>query len=397
MKTSLTLQIILAMILGLIVGEYFGPNIEPIGELAKWFIQIIKVFAIPLLFFAITDSILSLQIKTSGISKMLWISAINACCAISISLFLTNYFKPGVNSNLNLLGSKVENSSFAKDVSWSKSIASLFPDSILGPFVSNSVPAVIILAILIGSAIIAVRKEFLKEFELIENLNKFFLNVLFQIIHWVVKITPFAVFAATAKAIGTQGTALLHSLMIYLLFGFIGMAIQVLLVYQFWIKVVAKISLKKFWSTSKEAILYSMGVNSSLATLPLTLKTMEKLEVSPSAARLSACIGTNFNNDGILLYEVYAALFIAQASGLDLSISQQLNLAFISVVATIGVAGVPEAGIIALSLVLTTLGLPLESIATILTVDWILARIRSLVNTTSDITVGIGINALSKS
>jgi DAACS family dicarboxylate/amino acid:cation (Na+ or H+) symporter len=142
---------------------------------------------------------------------------------------------------------------------------------------------------------------------------------------------------------------------------------------------------------------YALGTNSSLATLPLTLEALDRLNVPKAASRLGACVGTNLNNDGIILYEAMAVLFVAQAYGIDLSLGEQLAAALMSLAAAIGVAGVPEAGVISLSLVLTAVGLPLEIVPLLLTVDWIIARMRSATNVLSDMTVSIGIAALTSS
>jgi DAACS family dicarboxylate/amino acid:cation (Na+ or H+) symporter len=135
-----------------------------------------------------------------------------------------------------------------------------------------------------------------------------------------------------------------------------------------------------------------MGTNSSLASLPLTLKALERLKVSKASSALGACVGTNFNNDGILLYEAMAALVVAQALGLHLSLSAQITVAFLSLIAAMGIAGVPEAGFISLAVVLTTLGLSVEALPLLLTVDWIIARGRSVVNVLSDMVVSLAID-----
>ena len=136
-------------------------------------------------------------------------------------------------------------------------------------------------------------------------------------------------------------------------------------------------------------MIYAAGANSSLATLPVTLRALDRLGVSRSASALGACVGTNFNNDGIILYEGMAVLFVAQASGIDLSFSQQLLAAAACLVAAMGVAGVPEAGFVSLALVLNTVGLPLELLPLLLTVDWVIARGRSVTNVLSDMLLSI--------
>ena len=140
-------------------------------------------------------------------------------------------------------------------------------------------------------------------------------------------------------------------------------------------------------------MLYAFGVNSSLAALPATLNALDDLKVSPGASRLGACVGTNFNNDGILLYEVAAVLMLGQAAGFDWHVSQQLGIAGVCMLATLGVSGFPEAGVIALSLVLTSAGLPVEMLPLLLPVDWLVARMRSATNVVSDMTVSLAIDS----
>ncbi len=143
-------------------------------------------------------------------------------------------------------------------------------------------------------------------------------------------------------------------------------------------------------------VLNAWGCNSSLAALPLTLDALEKLKVSKASSRLGACVATNLNNDGILLYEAMAVLFVAQAHGLHLGVGQQIEILLLCVIAAIGITGVPEAGIISLSIVLVTVGMPLEILPLLLTVDWVIARGRSVVNVLSDIIVSLAVDRWPK-
>jgi DAACS family dicarboxylate/amino acid:cation (Na+ or H+) symporter len=156
------------------------------------------------------------------------------------------------------------------------------------------------------------------------------------------------------------------------------------------------VPLREFVRVAHAPIVHAFGTNSSLATLPLTLQALDSLGVRKSSSRLGACIGTNFNNDGILLYEALAVLFVAQAFGIDLTLGQQVFAACISLLAAIGVAGVPEAGVVSLSLVLVAVGLPVEIVPLLLTVDWIVARVRSVTNVLSDMTISLAVDALVK-
>ena len=151
---------------------------------------------------------------------------------------------------------------------------------------------------------------------------------------------------------------------------------------------------RQYLGQGADAILTGLSTNSSLATVPVTLRCLtRKMGVSQQSARLAACVGTNLNNDGITLYEAMAALFLAQAYGFDLSLNEQVVVVLASLMAGIGVAGVPEAGLVVLPLVLGAAGLPEALVAAaiplILPVDWIIARARSGVNVMSDMLVAI--------
>ncbi len=146
-----------------------------------------------------------------------------------------------------------------------------------------------------------------------------------------------------------------------------------------------------------DAIMTAVSCNSSLATVPVTLRCLERMNVSQQSSRLAACVGTNLNNDGITLYEAMAALFLAQALGFDLPMVNQLLIVIASIVAGAGVAGIPEAGLVVLPLVLSVAGLPdqviVAAVPLIMAVDWIVARARSGVNVMTDMLVAILLDA----
>jgi DAACS family dicarboxylate/amino acid:cation (Na+ or H+) symporter len=263
------------------------------------------------------------------------------------------------------------------------------------PFVDNAVISLIFIALLLGFALRKVRAHANEEEkQLIERFVHFLsvMTKMFEVaLTWLVHLVPLAVFGVVAKTVGEFGFEPLKGLSQYLLVGMAGLAIHVLVVYQGWL-LYKGIPLHYFWKKVRTTLIYAWGVNSSLATLPLTLKNLDELKVSKKAATLGACIGTNLNNDGILLYEGMAVFFVAQAAGIHMDLTTQLTAALICVMGTIGIAGIPEAGFITLSLVLTTVGLPTEILPMLLTVDWILGRGRSVVNVLGDMTVSIALD-----
>ncbi|HTL10857.1 MAG TPA: cation:dicarboxylase symporter family transporter, partial [Bdellovibrionota bacterium] len=211
------------------------------------------------------------------------------------------------------------------------------------------------------------------------------------VLEWVTRLAPIAVLGAVASAVGQTGFAAFKGLAYYVALGLGGLTLHVLITHHGWIWALGR-SVRDFWREAREPVIYSIGANSSLATLPLTLKALDRLKVSKEASSLGACVGTNFNNDGIILYEAMAALVVTQAMGMHLTLFEQIRVALLSLVAAMGIAGVPEAGFISLALVLGTLGLPTASLPLLLTVDWIIARGRSAVNVTADMVVSMAVD-----
>lgn len=390
-KIPLYLQTLLAMVLGAFLGILLPHFAAQLGDVSSWIVTLIKWVAMPLLFFVILESVLSSEIQGRGIFSMFVICLVNGTCAVTIGLCLSNVFKPGSYLPLH---DKLEGSTLKGSLLLSELGTAMSHDpkaSIL-----SGTTLAIVLAVGVGLCFLVLR-FFLKptSFDGLRSFVKWVLQGHFFVIEQIVKLVPIAVFCSVAKVVGAHGFSMAHGISIYFVSCALGMLLHVLLVYQVWIRWVAEIPLKLFWKEAKEPMVYAFGVNSSLATLPVTLKSLKKLRVSDSASRLGACVGTNLNNDGILLYEVVASLFLVQAYGIEIGIPNQLLLSMVCVSATIGVAGVPEAGIISLTLVLAVLGLPTESLPLLLTVDWVLARLRSVVNVLGDMTVSIGIDCLT--
>ena len=395
---------LLAILSGIACGLVAGPSVAPLGLIAWLPISIIKGLASPLLFLAILHGLMNEQMSGRGVRRLLIVCAVSAIAAVGIATVLVNALRPG-----DALGPLVRgvmshsNGSLSvgvKTTSWSDAVKGLVPDSVLGPFVQNNIPAILVLAILFGFAARASGRAESSDgvvwapwFLSLRAGVGHGLSILGQMMTLVLRFMPVAIFASVAKATGEHGLGVFAGLASYVGICVGGMLIQILVVYQGWIVFVARRSLVEFWRHARLPVLYAFGVNSSLAALPATLNALDDLKVSPGASRLGACVGTNFNNDGILLYEVAALLMIGQAAGFDWSISQQLGLAGVCVLATLCVSGFPEAGVIALSLVLTSAGLPVEILPLLLPVDWLVARIRSATNVVGDMTVSLAIDS----
>lgn len=386
---GLTGRIIAGLLLGVVAGVVLGKTAVPLGEAGKLIIQAIKLVAAPLLMLAIINAVLGAQVTYKDGARMAFFCTINALIALAIGLTLSNVFQPGLHIAASMSGAAaVLPPGAGQKLELSKFLSNFVPPSLVQPFAENAVFPLVVMALTLGLSL-RVLKDRGEPTEGLERALTVLQRAAEVVLGWIVQLAPVAVFAVVARSVGEYGFAPLKGLAAYVGVGLLGLALHPLIVYQGWLVGWVGLSLKRFWTEAREPAIYSIGANSSLATLPLTLKSLNNLGVSKSSSALGACVGTNLNNDGIILYEAMAVLFVAQAHGLHLGLGQQLAAAAACLIAAMGIAGVPEAGFISLSLVLATVGLPVELLPLLLTVDWILARARSVVNVLGDMMISI--------
>jgi Na+/H+-dicarboxylate symporter len=390
-------QIIVALLLGLVLGPVFGKAAAPLGELGRLVVQLIKGVATPLLFFAIVNAVLRAEIAGKGALRMLGAALLNASVALFIGLLISNLFHPGEHLSTVARGATPgAAANFAdRKIDFLGTLASYIPADFVTPFAQNLILSVILLALLVGFGLRRVREE-LKNAGASSDVDGavgVMLRLCEVILTWITRLIPLAVFGVVCKSVGEYGYAPLQGLGVYVGVGLLGLGLHVLIVYHAWLYFVLRVPLRRFWREAREPVVYALGANSSLATLPVTLRALDRLGVSRGASALGACVGTNLNNDGIILYEGMALLFVAQASGIHLSIGEQVVAAAVCMFAAMGVAGVPEAGFISLALVLNTLHLPIEILPLLLSVDWIIARARSVTNVLSDMLLSLIVDA----
>jgi DAACS family dicarboxylate/amino acid:cation (Na+ or H+) symporter len=386
-KIGLTGRIIIGLLAGLPVGLYLGADAAVLGEIGKVVIQAIKLAAAPLLILTIVGSVLSTHVDAKDGARMAFFAFVNSVIALSIGLLLSNLLKPGLHLAA-LAGASggaeaVLGAAAGHKLGLAAFMSNIVPPSLVQPFIDNAIFPLVVLSLTFGLALRKLKNAG-EPVQGIETAVGVMRQAMEVILSWIIQLAPLAVFGVVATAVGKYGLSPLKGLAAYVGVGLLGLIIHPLIVYQAWLVFYVRMPLGRFWREAREPSVYSIGANSSLATLPLTLKALDNLGVSKSASTLGACVGTNLNNDGIILYEAMAVLFVAQAHGLHLSFSQQLSAAFSCLIAAMGIAGVPEAGFISLALVLATVGLPVELLPLLLTVDWILARARSVVNVLGD-------------
>ena len=410
----LYMQVLLGAGLGAMLGaicQQAGISTENLGLLGMLVIRLLKALAAPLILVAIVDAFVRTHITARQGLRLATICLINVSVACSIGLTLMNLFRPGdhVRGELQSYLGQVPSAQLRKAPEGTTldpihNIAGYVPESLIEPLRTNNVISIVIAGILFGAALRAVRNRNPEDpgVRTLEGLAGALFQLLIQVLEWVVRLVPLAVLATTADAVGRAGLSVFKLLGPFLAVILFGLAVHALLYYPLAAWVVGGKTPREFLSGSADAAITGLSCNSSLATVPVTLRVLtQKLGVSEASARLSACVGTNLNNDGITLYEAMAALFLAQAMGPpDLSLMQQLGIVGASIMAGVGVAGVPEAGLIVLPLVLGAAGLSEATVASviplILPVDWIIARCRSGVNVLSDILVAVMLDGAAR-
>lgn len=411
-RWPLYLRVLLAVILGTLLGLQFGTSpivfgvtTKHLGQLGLLVIRLLTTLATPLILFAVLDAFVRTHISGQLGLKMVVICLVNIAFAFTVGLAIMNLWQPGLawHGQLESLSKAVASGNAAGktpggSLSPLEMLDGYMPKNILQPFLENNVLSVVFLAVLAGIAFRQVRhrQQAAGEsgYQALEGIIDSGYQILLLVLHWLVEIVPLAVFGSVAMVVGESGFQVFRLLWVFITAILLGLFIHALIYYPLSAWLAGGKSPRLYLGRGADAILTGLSMNSSLATVPVTLECLtERMGVSQASARLSACVGTNFNNDGITLYEAMSVLFVAQAAGYDLSLVQQIGVLLTSLFASVGMAGIPGSGMIILPLVLQASGLPIGVIVVayplIQSVDWILARLRSAVNVMGDMQVAI--------
>jgi Na+/H+-dicarboxylate symporter len=371
--------------------------IEPLGR--AW-IRLITMIVIPLVF-------ASLIMGTTGLGDITKLGRIGGktiafylcttAIAVSIGLIVSNIIVPGSrideatlaalrNTDPNQGAALVELA--AERPSLIQLILDMIPTNPMAALASGDMLPIIVFAIFLGAALSAIpaeRRATVVSF--FDGINE----AAMVMIHWVMKLAPYAVFALIGAVIARFGLDVLGSLLVYSVTVVIGLALHVMLTYTIALRFLARVKPLSFFRRVREPQLIAFSTSSSNATLPLTMETAEeKLGVSKSVSSFVLPLGATINMDGTALYQAVATMFIAQIWVGDISLAGQLTIVLTATLASIGAAGVPSAGIIILIVVLQQALPPsvdpAAGIALILGVDRILDMLRTAVNVTGDLT-----------
>ena len=404
-KIKLHTKIFLGLVLGIIAGLVFGEKvliIEPIGTI---FLRLITMIVIPLVF-------VSLMLGTASMGDVRKLGRIGAktavyfiattVVAICIGLLLANTFNPGKGLNENVKAELYKNyEASAQDgikrmeekPSIIEILVSIVPTNPVAAFIEGNMLQIIFMALLFGVVLTLIKEE---KSKLIINFLDGLNDILIQVVHIVMKLAPYGVLALSAAVIGQYGMDILITLLKYSLVVIGGLILYGVTFNSITVNFLGRTNPWYFFKASKEALIIAFSTSSSMATLPVAMESVEHIGVKREYSSFVLPLGATINMDGTALYQGVSAIFIAQIYGIHLGITEQVIIVLMAVLSSIGAAGVPMAGIIALALVLKQLGIPLEGIALILGVERLLDMVRTCVNVLGNMSCAVVIQALEE-
>ncbi len=389
---SFTKKVLFSMVTGILIGivinsfflpSYFIESIlinQVLHTISSLFLILLKMIVLPLIFVSIISGIISINdVNTLGRLgiKTLTLYVFTTMLAITLALFVSSFIDYNIetislNNGIQNISPMNQNSNF---------ILNIFPDNFFSALVDGNVIQVLSFAIFIGISASYVKNEIPEFVSLINNLNKIF-NKMVMII---ISFTPIAVFSLLAKTFSTEGMDVFIPLIKYFSVVVLVLLLHFAFTYSLILKAFSSLSIQKFYSKLRALIIFTFSTSSSNASIPFTLNTVvNKYGVNKSFASFSIPLGATINMDGTAIMQGCATYFLAAYYGIDLVFSDFVLIILTATVASIGTAGIPSAGIIMLSLILTELGIPLEGITLLLGVDRLLDMMRTSVNVSGD-------------
>ncbi len=347
---------------------------------------------VPLVFFSLFASTAGLgDLKKIGIlgGRVIVYYLITTAVAITIGVTLANLIKPGYGISLKATGdiSKILGKVNQTSPSVVKTLINMVPSNPVKALAEGNMLQIIFFAILLGIAILAVKGE--KREVVIAGAHGLS-DAMIAMVNMIMKLAPYGVFALGAGVVARYGIKVIGNLLVYALVVVAGLAIHLTLLLFLSLYGLGRRKPVEFLKKAWGVMVFAFSTSSSNATLPLTMETAEeKLGVPGYISSFVLPLGATINMDGTALYQGVAAVFIAQAYHIPLTLSAQLKIILTATLASIGTAGVPGVGIVMLTMVLTSVGIPIEGIALILGVDRLLDMLRTVVNVSGDLIASV--------
>ena len=383
-KLTLTHYIFIGLFLGVLAGWIFGEKILPIADpMANLFLRLLRMAIMPLIITSIISGVVSVGtgkgLGSLGLKTFLYYIT-SSLFAILTGLVLVNLFRPGVGATIQLEEAPTELDAAQQSIG--DLLFRIIPENPFQSLANGEVLPVIFFCILFGYFITRLKDPYRTQ------LTDFFqgaFRAMMKLTLFVIWSAPFGVFGINARVVATSGFGAFKSLGFYFLVVLLGLFAHAFINLPLLLRFVARVNPFKHYKGMPPPLITAFSTCSSMVTLPLTIKAVTgNSRVSNKVANFLLPIGATVNMDGTALYECVATIFIAQVYGFELGIMQQAIVVLTALLASIGAASVPMAGLVMMSIILTAVGLPLEAVGIILAVDRLLDMFRTTVNVLSD-------------
>ncbi|MBQ6774898.1 MAG: dicarboxylate/amino acid:cation symporter [Synergistaceae bacterium] len=393
-RKSLLLKILIGFVLGVIFGFIVGPMVSTtpalkdyvmpfIDLVGKIFLRLLTMLIVPLVFASLVAGAASVgdvrKLGRIGV-KTLALYLITTAVAIVLGLACGNLFQPGVG--MNIPGDLSASAREAKPIA--DVLLDIFPTNPIASMTNANMLQIILFALFFGVACIMAGERGKKISDFFEDISE----VMYKVVHIVMSFAPYGVFALIAVTAAKFGVAILAPFAKVIGAVYIGCIVHAVLIYSLMVMMFSRRSPLWFFKGIREAAITAFVTRSSSGSLPVTLSNVrENFGVSEGVSAFVLPLGATVNMDGTALYQGVCALFVAQAFNIPLTLDMQIGIVATATLASIGTAGVPGAGLIMLTMVLTSVGLPIEGIALVAGIDVILDAARTCLNVVGDTAV----------
>lgn len=399
-KIGLTSQIFIALILGAILGivlNYLVPesdfknNFVINGVLyivGQGFIRLMQMLVVPLVFTSLVCGSMSIgdtkKLGSVGV-KTLCFYIVTTALAVSVALCVGNFINPGVGLDMAAVQQSASAASSTsgsiENLSLAETLLNIIPTNIFNGLSEGKMLQVIFFALLLG-VILAKLGDSVDTISAIFNQSN---DIMMEMTMIIMKVAPIGVFCLISKTFATIGFAAFVPLLKYMGSVFLALAIQCFIVYMSLLKVFTGLNPIKFIKKFFPVMAFAFSTSTSNATIPMSIDTLaEKMGVSKRISSFTIPLGATINMDGTSIMQGVAVVFVAQAFGIELTMLDYITVIGTATLASIGTAGIPSVGLITLTMVFNSVGLPVEGIALIMGIDRILDMTRTAVNITGD-------------
>ncbi len=386
-RLNITWQLFIAMVLGIVFGLLCNSMGWSTGKDIKWlgdiFVNLIQVVVVPLIFSALTVAMASIgDIRAFGriAIKVVVFYMTTTIIAGFVGLFAANIFRPGAGVNVAALAKGAAAQAAPKP--FADFMVGLFPKNIFDAAVQANMVQIVIFGIMFG----LIMGSMGKKADPMRNILDSLFQIMVKMVWVIMAYSPYAVFALMSWLTASTGTATLAPMAMYVVTSVVGLLFQTFIVVSLFVWAIARVNPIQFYKRSVDYMMVAFSTRSSAASLPVSMQVAEqKLGVRPEIVGFSMPLGASMNQDGTVVWQPIAAMFIAQMYGINLPVEQQINIVVLAVLIGLGGAVIPSGGLVLLATIMAGVGLPVEGIAFIAGIDFIPDMFRTTLNVIDDL------------